>query len=200
MPITRRIDGWYIFDVTANKTPIKINGETVQKKQTVTAGDIITLGKAKFRFEVIDDPVQKIGKPKKVKTKKKKSSQPVQQKSKNVDLTENSTQQKKVVSVQHCIVNKDTNETFILWGAQTQTYVTIGTARQSDIKLKSSQAARKHAVISLFDDGWAIENLPGADTYLNGHKVTSPLLLRDGDVIALADERLYFIVRTKTIS
>ena len=62
--ISRRIDGWYIFE-TLSKAPIKVNGTAVKKKQTIENGDIITLGKVRFRFEVADDPVQRVGKQKK---------------------------------------------------------------------------------------------------------------------------------------
>ncbi len=208
--ITRRIDGWYIYDVSSNKTPIKINGSSVQKRQTVIAGDIITLGNAKFRFEVIDDPVQKVGKQRKVKKQKKNAPPPVQQTQpvqtapiqlkqqyQGVTTFETPVDPQKIrKTVQHCIINKDTGETFILCGTQ----VTVGKARNNDIKLQSSQAAKHHAVISLFEDGWAIEPLPGADTYVNKSHVTSAYRLVNGDIIALADERLYFEVRTKTIS
>ncbi len=220
--ITRRIDGWYIYDVTSNKTPIKINGNSVQKKQTISAGDIITLGSAKFRFEVIDDPVQRVGKQRKRKKKgaqpqrqpqpvPPKQAQPVQQtpptkqqktpsapapKPGPVFIDPSVAQKKIRKSVQHCIINKDTGETFVLCGTQ----ISIGSSRRCDIRLQSLQCAKKHAYITLFEDGWAIENIPGADTYLNGKQVTSPCLLFKGDVIALADERLYYEVITKTIT
>ena len=67
--ISRRLDGWYIFE-TLSKAPIKVNGTSVSKKQTIENGDIITLGKVRFRFEIADDPVQRVGKQKK-KTQKK---------------------------------------------------------------------------------------------------------------------------------
>lgn len=59
--ITRRIDGWYIHDLLT-KAVLKVNGETVEEKSLIKDGDIITLGKNRFRFEVIDDPVQQVGK------------------------------------------------------------------------------------------------------------------------------------------
>ena len=98
---------------------------------------------------------------------------------------------------QHCIVNKDTGEIFILCGNE----VTIGTARRSDIKLKSASTAKNHAVVVLYEDGWAIEDSgSGRPTLLNGRKVTAPQLLFDGDIIAVGDERLYYRVKTKTVS
>ena len=226
--ISRRIDGWYIFE-TLSKAPIKVNGTAIKKKQTIENGDIITLGKVRFRFEIADDPVQRVGKEKKnakksapsqAQTQKQAPSQrqatasrpqttaPTRQStsqstasrrnSANSYTVETPKVQKNVRRItQHCIVNKDTGEIFILCGNE----VTIGTARRSDIKLKSASAAKNHAAIVLYEDGWAIEDASsGKPTLLNGRKVTAPQLLFDGDIIAIGDERLYYKVKTKTVS
>ncbi len=224
--ISRRIDGWYIFE-TLSKAPIKVNGTAVSKKQTIENGDIITLGKVRFRFEVADDPVQRVGKQKKSKksqstktvpeqktTGTRQSPPPRQQQTapsrqatqqtaarrSNVNsyTVETPKTQKNVRRItQHCVVNKDTGEIFILCGNE----VTIGTARRSDIKLKGQSAAKNHAMIVLYEDGWAIEDAgSGRPTLLNGRKVTVPQLLFDGDIIAIGDERLYYRVKTKTVS
>lgn len=89
-----------------------------------------------------------------------------------------------------CVIsNKDTGESFILSG----NFVTVGRSRSCDIKLESNAVSRHHANIVLYDDGWVIEdNSSTAGTYLNGEKVNGPTLLFDGDIIALADERLYY--------
>lgn len=206
---TRRIDGWYIYDI-APKSGIKVNGTKVEKKQTVQSGDIITLGSIKFRFEVADDPVARVGKKKK---KKGKGSAPAGQtpnttiydidrrndygqeniysdgSSYTVDTPDRADQQKPKGPSQPKIVNKDTGEAFILCGNE----VTIGSGRRSDIRLASRETAKSHAVLILYEDGWAIDDLSGEKgTYLNGRKVTSPQLLFDGDIIALGDERLFF--------
>ena len=226
--ISRRIDGWYIFE-TLSKAPIRVNGTAIKKKQTIENGDIITLGKVRFRFEIADDPVQRVGKEKKnakksapsqAQTQKQAPSQrqatasrpqttaPTRQStsqstasrrnSANSYTVETPKVQKNVRRItQHCIVNKDTGEIFILCGNE----VTIGTARRSDIKLKSASAAKNHAAIVLYEDGWAIEDASsGKPTLLNGRKITAPQLLFDGDIIAIGDERLYYKVKTKTVS
>lgn len=226
--ISRRIDGWYIFE-TLSKAPIRVNGTAIKKKQTIENGDIITLGKVRFRFEIADDPVQRVGKEKKnakksapsqAQTQKQAPSQrqatasrpqttaPTRQStsqstasrrnSANSYTVETPKVQKNVRRItQHCIVNKDTGEIFILCGNE----VTIGTARRSDIKLKSASAAKNHAAVVLYEDGWAIEDASsGKPTLLNGRKVTAPQLLFDGDIIAIGDERLYYKVKTKTVS
>ena len=229
--ISRRIDGWYIFE-TLSKAPIKVNGTAIKKKQTIENGDIITLGKVRFRFEIADDPVQRVGKEKKKNAAKggKTSAQTTAQKQNtaqrqssaaraqqtsqtrqgtsqsaaprrsnvNSYTVETPKAQKNVRRItQHCIVNKDTGEIFILCGNE----VTIGTARRSDIKLKSPSAAKNHAMVVLYEDGWAIEDAgSGRPTLLNGRKVTAPQLLFDGDIIAVGDERLYYKVKTKTVS
>ena len=56
--ISRRIDGWYIFE-TLSKAPIKVNGTAVSKKQTIENGDIILLhdefaASVEAAFQIID--------------------------------------------------------------------------------------------------------------------------------------------------
>ena len=70
--ITRRIDGWYIHDLLT-KAELKVNGEQVELKTLIKDGDILHFGKSRFRFEVIDDPVQAVGK-----RKKRNNNAPVQ--------------------------------------------------------------------------------------------------------------------------
>ena len=226
--ISRRIDGWYIFE-TLSKAPIRVNGTAIKKKQTIENGDIITLGKVRFRFEIADDPVQRVGKEKKkakkaapthgqgqrqastqrpaaartqqtppVRHSAPQSTASPRRSGANSYTVETPKVQKNVRRItQHCVVNKDTGEIFILCGNE----VTIGTARRSDIRLKSASAAKNHAAIVLYEDGWAIEDASsGKPTLLNGRKVTAPQLLFDGDIIAVGDERLYYKVKTKTVS
>ena len=240
--ISRRIDGWYIFE-TLSKAPIMVNGTAVSKKQTIENGDIITFGKVRFRFEVADDPVQRVGKQKKApqkksadapraktagtqprqtaavpRTQRPQTRQGTQQPRTNTQQPRQNTQQtasprygangsytvetpkvqKNVRRVtQHCIINRDTGEIFVLCGNE----VSIGTARRSDIKLTGKTAGKNQAMIVLYEDGWAIEDAgSGRATLLNGKKVTAPQLLFDGDIIAVGDERLYYKVKTKTVS
>lgn len=206
--ITRRLDGWYIYDLLT-KFDTKVNGTKVNKKQTLTDGDIITLGDKKFRFEVINDPIIKAGKAKKKPAKKAnkntQSAKNIQHNQipttpkipKDSSLIVTPVPPKRVTkSVHHCIVNKDTGEHFVLCGNE----VTIGSgSRGIDIKLKSPKVLRKHAVLALYQNGWAIETVGKGEIFLNGQQVTAPTRLFAGDVIAIADERLYYEVRTKSI-
>lgn len=215
---TRRIDGWYIYNI-APKSAIKINGKKIDGKDTVADGDILTLGSMRFRFEVIDDPVQNVGK----KRKKNKGNisqapqrqspapqRPVYDIDKNQGINSSASfsdfysgaksytvetperQEKPSVrkkSSQPRIVNRDTNEAFILCGNE----VSIGKGSRCDIRLRSRQSARQHALLVLYEDGWAIEDCSGdKGTYLNGARITSPQLLFNGDIIAMGDERLFF--------
>lgn len=61
--ISRRIDGWYVYDLKS-KSGIKINGEAIEKKGSVTSGDVLSFGGYEFRFMVADDPVVRVGKKK----------------------------------------------------------------------------------------------------------------------------------------
>lgn len=217
--ITRRIDGWYIYD-TLSKSGNKVNGHKIEKKQTMENGDIITMGKVRFRFEIADDPVIRVGK------QKKKAAQQSAAKAQHAPTRQGTRQTAAVTPTpspapqrrtrpdsytvetpkapkkpvrritQHCLVNKDTGEIFILCGNE----VKIGTGRRCDIKLTSRAAAKLHAMAVLYEDGWAIEDAGTGRTALNGKRVTAPQLLFDGDIISLADERLYFVVKTKTVS
>lgn len=215
--ITRRIDGWYIYDVFA-KSNIKINGKAFSKKSTVSQGDIITFADLNFRFEITNDPVQRVGKKKKSPGQaQSRGAQRPSTQSQRTQQTGNAPQQAPLLRKnmdtaamrrgsytieapgknqgrtrrisQPFITNKDTGETFILCGNE----VTIGSGRRCDIVLSSNRVAKLHAVLVLYEDGWAIEDASsGRGTLLNGDRIQSAQLLFDGDVIALADERLYF--------
>ncbi len=219
--IARRNDSWYIHDLRS-KSGVKVNGKKIEKKQTIKDGDVLTLGSMRFRFEIADDPVVKVGKKKKKKaqTKKPASQQdspkaaptakkpPSQPKTRNGYYSDMNKPQlhfekkaptsytletpagtKTRRTAKPTVINKDTGEAYLLHGNQ----VIVGTAPRSHIRLKSSECSKKHAAFVLYEDGWAIEDLGSArGTKLNGKKVTSPQLLFDGDVISLADERLYY--------
>lgn len=216
--IARRNDSWYIHDLRS-KSGVKVNGRVIEKKQTIKDGDILTLGSMRFRFEIADDPVVRVGKKKKGKNRKKEAvkvtpsaqtqappqpkrpaqsnhytdygkTQPnSQQKVQTSYTVESPAGTKTRRSAKPLVVNKDTGERFTLQGNQ----VTVGTAAKCDIRLKSKDCSKKHAAFVLYEDGWAIEDLGSAKgTKLNGKKITSPQLLFDGDIISLADERLYY--------
>lgn len=205
--ITRRLDGWYVYDLL-NKPSTTVNGAKVEKKTTLADGDIITFTDKKFRFEVINDPILKAGKAKKAKNSKKtpsntakktppKKTAPAPVQPTNNDDSDTLFTPKRITkSVHHCIVNRDTGESFVLCGNE----VTIGSGvRDVDIRLRSSGVMRKHAVLALYNNGWAVEKAGKGEIWLNGHPVTAPTRLFHGDVIKIADERLYYEVRTKNV-
>lgn len=96
-------------------------------------------------------------------------------------------QPKKKTKKQPRIINKDTGEVFILCGNE----VSIGSGRKCDIRLHSGGVERLHSALVLYEDGWAIDKERGK-AYLNGREVKKPQLLFDGDIIAVADDRLYY--------
>lgn len=219
--IARRNDSWYIHDLRS-KSGVKVNGRKIEKKQAIKDGDVLTFGSMRFRFEIADDPVVKVGKKKKNKSKGKKAApqentpktaqpqrkaepQPKNQNGYYSDINkpqlnfekkaptsytlETPTGTKTRRTAKPMIINKDTGETYMLHGNQ----VIVGTAPRSHIRLKSAECSKKHAAFVLYEDGWAVEDLGSAKgTKLNGKKITSPQLLFDGDIISLADERLYY--------
>ncbi len=74
--ISRRIDGWYVYDLNS-KSGIKINGVSCEKQATVKNGDIISLSSIPFRFEIVNDPVQRVGKKKRKKNKAAATDTPI---------------------------------------------------------------------------------------------------------------------------
>ncbi len=97
--------------------------------------------------------------------------------------------EKKYTILRPTLYNRATGETFVLSGNR----VVIGRGRGADIELSSPTVSRKHAMLVLYEDGWAIEDCgSAAGTYLSGNKVTEPQLLFDGDVITLGAEKLYY--------
>lgn len=219
--IARRNDSWYIHDLRS-KSGVKVNGKKIDKKQTIKDGDMLTLGSMRFRFQIADDPVVRVGKKKKKAQSKKAVPQPdtssqasktpqakktsqsaqaryyddfnkpslnFQKKAPSSYTLETPTNAKTRRTSKPTVINRDTGERFELHGNQ----VTVGTSPRSDIRLKSKECSKKHAAFVLYEDGWAIED-SGSEkgTKLNGKKITSPQLLFDGDIISLADERLYY--------
>ncbi len=70
----------------------------------------------------------------------------------------------------------------------------IGRTPDCEIVVPSRQVSRRHARLLRTDSGFVIEDLGSKNgTHLNGHRITRPRLLQDGDVIqvALALELVY---------
>ncbi|MGN0447946.1 MAG: FHA domain-containing protein [Acutalibacteraceae bacterium] len=214
--ISRRIDGWYIYDLLS-KGKLAVNGEKVEEKMTINDGDIITLGDQRFRFEIKNDPVVPVGKKKRRGSKARaqrvqnydtqpyynptKTQAPPQRNntysppvhdfaSDNGYTVETAKRNSETVRKNGVpkIINRDTGEKFVLCGNE----VSVGSGKKCEIRLKSSTVARLHALIVLYEDGWAIDCVGNNKVLLNGHLVKSAQLLFDGDVIALGDERIYF--------
>ena len=61
--ISRRIDGWYVYDLRS-KSGILINGKVCEGKAVIQDGDLLVFGNVRFRFSVANDPVIRVGKQK----------------------------------------------------------------------------------------------------------------------------------------
>lgn len=215
--ISRRIDGWYIFELVA-KSGIKINGTRLEKSATIQSGDVITLGSASFKFLVSDDPVQAAGRKKKRNAAAKSASERPQGArgpqpdpySQQQDPSLNGTysygpaqgqpfRQNSVPETgktgDPAIVNRQTGAIVVLRG----NLVSIGRGNTCDLKINDPSVSRKHATLVLYEDGWAIEDAGSTSgTYLNGQRITSAQLLFDGDTITLGGARLDFRVLSRT--
>ena len=261
--ISRRIDGWYIYDLLS-KSGILVNGEKIDKKSTISGGDMLTFGNAQYRFEIADDPVQLVGKNKrsrrnqsaptasvrrdaptaqpqapaaastaapvyrnaptepysapggyydeenrpalhfeKTSTSAYDASPFVSVQTDGNEIYSNrvtpksegeqsvaSSNEKSTFSVQSpTVFNLSTGDAYVLSGNE----VSIGRGTGCDIRLSSPSVSRKHALLVLYEDGWAIEDCgSSAGTFLAGSRVTSPQLLFNGDIITVGDERLCF--------
>jgi pSer/pThr/pTyr-binding forkhead associated (FHA) protein len=65
--------------------------------------------------------------------------------------------------------------------------VDIGRDMDCEIMIPSRQVSRKHARLSMTDSGVRIEDLGSKNgTHLNGSMLSSPAILKDGDVIQIA--------------
>ena len=235
--ISRRIDGWYIYDLNS-KSGIQVNGKRTEQKAQIKPGDLLTMGSMAFRFAVIDDPVIRVGKKQKqqiapppapVRTPpapqpqpdtEPQPKQPLFTPMDNYDeqhrpqlhfdkktpdlLSERPGQKRGPVFLDNDVFsdtarapqngratlkNARTGETFLLSGNR----ISIGRSRGCDITVDSPTASRRHALLILYEDGWAIDDCASTHgTYLNGVRVSQPQLLFSGDVITIGSDKLMF--------
>jgi pSer/pThr/pTyr-binding forkhead associated (FHA) protein len=74
---------------------------------------------------------------------------------------------------------------------------TIGRSPACTVWLDSPYASRQHARIELRSDGPVLTDLGSRNgSHLNGRRVERPILLRGGDVIAIADAVLECVERS----
>ena len=228
--ISRRIDGWYVYDLNS-KSGILVNGQSIDRKAQIRPGDMLTLGNLAFRFAVVNDPVIQVGK------KKKKQSatpvpfepeddvfstpapRPVRQTTPQNDnydeqhkpqlhftnphpslISESDTPKRAPLfsgddvysdsaRARATLRNARTREVFSLTGNR----VSIGRSSACDITVGSPTASRRHALLILYEDGWAIDDCGSTHgTFLNGERVTAPQLLFPGDVIRIGNDKLVF--------
>ena len=214
--ISRRIDGWYIFDLMS-KSGIQINGKKLEKSATIQNGDVLTIGSASFKFLVSDDPVQAAGRKTKNNPKKKPAAsgynpqkpqpqtpadgyyRPAEETAYSYGTGSQPYQQNSVPETgktgDPAIMNPKTGEIVVLRG----NLVSVGRGNTCDLRLNDPSVSRKHASLVLYEDGWAIEDSGSTTgTYLNGQKITSPQLLFDGDTITLGSSKLHFKVLSRT--
>ncbi len=218
--ISRRIDGWYIYDLNS-KSGILVNGQPAGEKAQIKPGDLLTIGSMEFRFAVVNDPVIRVGKKRKKAVSVPEDARnapavpdaapaaPAQQPPFSYDeahrpqLHFEKKQQPHFISESGApketgadvfsdssrrtvLKNARTRETFFLTGSR----VSVGRGAGCDIPVESPAASRRHALLILYEDGWAIDDLGSArGTFLNGSRVTKPQLLFPGDVIDIGGEK-----------
>src|SRR5690349_2044846 len=66
--------------------------------------------------------------------------------------------------------------------------VTIGRKEHNTIQLTEQNVSRTHAKLRYRDDGWSIEDLRSYNgVKVNGVPIAQPTVLREGDLIQIAD-------------
>ena len=177
--ISRRIKGWYIYDLDSTSGTF-VNGKKIEGKAILNSGDVFSLHDVEFRFEIFDDPVQKVGKHRKNAAAQAPAPAPVPQQT--------------APRVTPRLINPRTGEAYILVG----NCVSVGTAPRCDIRLYGMGISRSHAMLVLYEDGWAVNDSNSTNgTYLNMGRVTSPQLLFDGDILTFGSEKLIFKTRQR---
>src|SRR5512147_2377497 len=65
---------------------------------------------------------------------------------------------------------------------------TIGREAGAEIVIEDAQVSRRHAQLTRQGTSYVIEDIGSTNgTYVNGKRVTAPVLLSDGDMVGLAD-------------
>lgn len=77
----------------------------------------------------------------------------------------------------------------------------IGRENNCDIVVPDRQVSRHHARISILPEGAYLEDLGSKNgTHYNGHKITEPIFLQDGDIIQIAlAQKFVFLSSDATI-
>jgi pSer/pThr/pTyr-binding forkhead associated (FHA) protein len=71
--------------------------------------------------------------------------------------------------------------------------VTVGKANENDVAVDDPTVSHLHASFESFGAGWCINDLGSSNgTWLNGERIWSQQLLRDGDEIRIGHTRLVF--------
>lgn len=66
--------------------------------------------------------------------------------------------------------------------------ITIGRDTGNTISINDAEVSRKHAKLVVQESGYVIEDMGSTNgTFVNGQRVSTPLLLRGGEVIALGE-------------
>jgi len=174
--LARRNKGWMIFD-TNSRTGLQVNGKQVDKRAYIYDGDILTVGNVTMCFR---SPLFKRGKkaPARTEPERTKSAYtgeiPAQSEGRILSALQN--------TADGGIILLFMNE-----------YI-IGRDASCDIALPVITVSRQHARLSEDTRGWSVSDLGSkSGTPVNGKKITSERILRDGDIIEVGGISYKFI-------
>ena len=165
--IAKRRKEWVIFDTSFRTVGVLVNGEKVEKRQTIKNGDIITIGSIDLKFES-DEALA----PKATQSSRKGAKRNAE----------------KSVAYAVLVDINTKRPTYIK-----KNDVLIGRTADCDIRLNSEAVSTHHARIHRTSKGWAVSDLDSHNgTKLNGTYVNQPKLIFDEDMLTFGDKVFIF--------
>ncbi len=164
--IAKKRKDWIVTDTSTGDMGIRVNGNSVNGKQVIENGDIITIGSIPLKF-VCEEALTA------------QSKQRIRQ---SVDTTGRNVAYGVLVDVasRHPVYLKKKD-------------VLIGRGENADIRIISQMVSSEHAHIHLTSKGWALSDLDSHNgTKINGRYITQPQLIFDEDVITFGDKVFVF--------
>ena len=164
--IAKRRKEWVVFDTSTRTLGVQVNGESIDYRETVKSGDIISIGTIEFRFEC-DEAM----KPAPMQTNQPQKREKAPEVAFGV-LVDINTKRPTYIKKQD---------------------VLIGRGSDCDIVIKSQAVSSHHARIHKTSKGWALSDLDSHNgTKLNGKFIDKPQLIFDEDMLTFGDKVCIF--------
>lgn len=186
--ICRRVDGWYVFDtLSKNGTYVKKDesSEPVKVEKNgalIENGNILCFSNKEYYFKVTNDPVIRVGK-RKIMINKSYSAGAAKK-----DSTAYTVNWKNADG-QAALIKEKTGTIYLL----VENAVTIGSNKNSDIRIQNPTVSRLHAVMTGANGQWYITDKNSTNgTTVNGERLHNMKVLKNNDRIGINDEIFIF--------